>query len=132
MLRADAEKYGTSLDEYEELIAEVEANRHIPTQEELGAQAQYVQEQLLAEAKAAKELALSVLTVTTQSGKTFDANNQARLDLSNAITISDTVGIAETTWRLADNSEVVVTVSELKEALVLALTEYARIKGIGQ
>lgn len=37
MLRADALELGTSLEEYEELIAEVEANVVLPTQEELDA-----------------------------------------------------------------------------------------------
>ena len=38
MLRADAEKYGTNLDEYEELIAEVEAGIVMPTPEEIAEQ----------------------------------------------------------------------------------------------
>lgn len=38
MLRVDAEKYGTSLDEYEELIAEVEAGIVLPTPEEIAEQ----------------------------------------------------------------------------------------------
>lgn len=90
------------------------------------------EEQLKAEAKAEIARQLEMLTVTTTNGNTFDANTQARLDISNAIMISDAVGITETVWRLADDSEVPVTVAELKEALMLALTEYARVKGIGQ
>ena len=81
--------------------------------------------------KEAKNSILGNLIVTTATGNVFDANVQARLDISNAIMISDAVGITETVWRLADDSEVLVTVAELKEALMLALTEYARIKGIG-
>ena len=38
MLRLDAEKYGTSLDEYEELIAEVESNIVLPSEEEIQAE----------------------------------------------------------------------------------------------
>ena len=38
MLRADAEKYGTSLDEYEDIIAEVEAWIVLPTDEEIAEQ----------------------------------------------------------------------------------------------
>lgn len=49
MLRADAEKYGTSLDEYEELIAEVEANIILPSAEEIAKQEL---EAKIAEAKA--------------------------------------------------------------------------------
>ena len=46
MLRADAEKYGTSLEEYKELIAEVESNIVLPSEEEIQAeiQANLVQE----------------------------------------------------------------------------------------
>lgn len=38
LLRADALKYGTSLDEYEDLIAEVEAGIVLPTEEEIAEQ----------------------------------------------------------------------------------------------
>ena len=38
MLRADAEKYGTSLEEYKELIAEVESNIVLPSEEEIQAE----------------------------------------------------------------------------------------------
>lgn len=89
------------------------------------------QEELKVERKALIAQQLEVLTITTAAGNVFDANVQARLDISNAIMISDAVGITETVWRLADDSEVLVTIAELKEALMLALTEYARIKGIG-
>lgn len=82
-----------------------------------------------AEAEIAQQL--EVLTVTTSKGNTFDANNQARLDMQTAITASDFVGVTETTWRMADDSEVLITLAELKEALTLAITEYARLKGIG-
>jgi len=88
-------------------------------------------EQLEAEAKAERLKQLEVLTVTTTNGNTFDANNQARLDISNGIQVSEILGVTQTTWRMADDSEVLIEVAELKEALALALTEYARIKGIG-
>ena len=38
LLRADAEKYGTSLDEYEDIIKEVESNIVYPTPEEIAEQ----------------------------------------------------------------------------------------------
>lgn len=129
MLRARVVEFATPLSvEQESMVAEAIANFVMPTQAELDA---YAQAQAEAQAKADKVLALSTLTVTTTSGKVFDANNQARLDISNGILVSEVAGITETTWRLADNSEVLTTVTELKEALMLALTEYARIKGIG-
>jgi len=37
LLRKRAESFGTSLDEYEELIATIEANRYVPTAEEVAA-----------------------------------------------------------------------------------------------
>ena len=81
--------------------------------------------------KEARNYNLERLTVTTQSGNVFDANNQARLDMQNAITASDFIGVTQTTWRMADDSEVLIDLSELKEALALAIQEYARLKGIG-
>ena len=42
LLRADALKYGTSLDEYEYLIAEVEAGIVLPTEEEIAEQIKQV------------------------------------------------------------------------------------------
>lgn len=84
-----------------------------------------------AELKAQISKQLEELTVTTTKGNTFDANSQARLDISNGILVSQALGVTETVWRMADNKEVLVTVDELKEALALALTEYAKVKGIG-
>jgi len=86
---------------------------------------------LLEEAKATQQTTLDTLTVTTTAGNTFDANNQARLDMQNAITASDYLLIIETVWRLADDSEVLIQLDELKEALALAIQEYARVKSIG-
>ena len=102
------------------------------------------EEQIEAERKADIAQQVSVLTVTTSSGNTFDANNQARLDMQNGIEAAKTtkelidLGVLpaetewETTkWRLADNSEVVITLMELKEASLLAIKKYAEVKGIG-
>lgn len=88
-------------------------------------------EEIEAEAKAERLKQLETLTVTTSNGNTFDANNQARLDMSNGIQVSEILGVTQTTWRMADDSEVLIEVAELKEALAKALQEYARIKGIG-
>lgn len=91
------------------------------------------EEQAIADKALAKQEALKLLetlTVTTTNGNTFDANNQARLDMQNAITASDFLSVTQTTWRMADDSEVLIELSELKEALALAIQEYARVKGI--
>ena len=126
MLRAKALEFGTELDEA--LISECIANFKYPTEEEL---AQQELEAKIAGAKAEIARQLETLTVTTTNGNTFDADNQARLDMQNAITASDFVGATETTWRMADDNEVLIELSELKEALALAIQEYARVKGIG-
>ena len=89
------------------------------------------EEQIKAEAKAEIARQLEVLTVTTTNGNTFDANNQARLDMQNAITASEFLGITETSWRMEDDSEVLIELAELKEALTLAIQKYAQLKGIG-
>ena len=47
-------------------------------------------EQLEVERKAESARQLEVLTVTTSKGNTFDANNQARLDMQNGIEAAKT------------------------------------------
>ena len=102
------------------------------------------EEQIEVERKAESARQLEVLTVTTSKGNTFDANNQARLDMQNGIEAAKTtkelidLGVLpaetewETTkWRLANNSEVVITLMELKEASLLAIKKYTEVKGIG-
>lgn len=74
---------------------------------------------------------LATLTVTTSNGNVFDATSQARQDMADAILASTTLVRTTTTWRMADNSDIVITIDELKEAHALAILEYAKIKGIG-
>ena len=88
-------------------------------------------EQIEAEAKAERLKQLEVLTVTTTNGNTFDANNQARLDMSNGIQVSEILNVTQTVWRMADDTEVLIQIAELKEALAKALQAYATLKGIG-
>lgn len=83
------------------------------------------------EAKENISLQLEKLTVTTSNGNVFDAMLEARQNMADAIIASSTLGSTTTTWRMADNSEVIITLDELKEAHALAIKEYARIKGIG-
>jgi len=80
-----------------------------------------LQAQLLAEAKQAKQLALNSITVTTTSGKVFDGRDIDQQRMMSAIMSADVVGITETYWKLADNSVVMVTLVELKEALALSI-----------
>ena len=73
---------------------------------------------------------LENLSVKISTGKVFDANLEARQNLSDAIIAADFLKIKETKWRMFDNSETVVTLDELKEAHALAILEYAKIKSI--
>jgi len=94
------------------------------TQSELEAKVQM-------EAKAERLKKLEVLTVTTTNGNTFDANNQARLDMSNGIQVSEILNVTQTVWRMANDTEVLIQIAELKEALAKALQAYATLKCIG-
>jgi len=80
-----------------------------------------VAEQLIQEAKQAKQLALDSITVTTTSGKVFDGKDLDQQRMMSAIMSADVVGITETYWKLADNSVAMVTLVELKEALSLSI-----------
>lgn len=88
-------------------------------------------EEIAAAEKQAIAGQLASLTVTTNAGHAFDAYTQARQDMADAILAGATLCITETVWRLADNSEVTVSLDELKEAHALAIQAYARVKGIG-
>jgi len=62
--------------------------------------------------------AMRSLTVTTQSGWVFDADETSQTRMSRAITIMNDV--ETTVWVLADNTPIQATKAELKEALRLA------------
>ena len=78
------------------------------------------------ELKADKELALNSITVTV-NGNSFDGNETARGNMSSAILSAEIIGKTEDTWKLADNTSVVITITELKEALALSIQEVGRI-----
>lgn len=70
------------------------------------------------DAKEARRQAVAAITVTTVSGKTFDGDEESQDRMARAVVASSP---GETTqWKLADDSVVVVTHEELKEALRLA------------
>jgi len=116
--------YSIEAEEYKQWLSEGNTPEPEFTQAELEAKVQM-------EAKAERLKQLEVLTVTTTNGNTFDANNQARLDMSNGIQVSEILNVTETVWRMADDTEVLIDVAELKEALAKALQAYATLKGIG-
>lgn len=86
-----------------------------------------LEEYNLQELKQAKADALKSVKVTTAMGNIFDGNEIARGNMTSAILSSEVIGKTEDTWKLADNSELLVTISELKEALALSIQEVGRI-----
>ena len=74
-----------------------------------------------------KDTTISKLKVTAISGKTFDGDEKSQDRMLRAIQIADITGLTTTEWKLADNSIVMVTLDELKEALALSGQEMSRI-----
>lgn len=89
------------------------------TPEELEAQAEAV-------AKVVRTQELANLTVEV-NGHVFDANETARTNMMAAILAAELIGKTEESWKLADNSVVVVTLAQLKEALALAIQAVGEI-----
>ena len=104
-----------------------EGNVPLPqyTEEEL---AQQASDKAIAEARQAKELALSTITVTTTSGKVFDGREKDVSLMSGAIQAAEVLGLSEHQWKLHDNTVAVVTLAELKEALALAMVAIGTLK----
>ena len=112
MFRDDAAELGTSVAEYEGLIAQVESAISLPAAQS--------PEQILAQAKAARQLAVDSIVVTVSSGKRFDGDEVSQDRMGRAITVSEITGLTECEWVLADNKPTVITVDDLKEALVMS------------
>ena len=92
---------------------------------EFGPVAEYVapvksSDQLRAEAKAARAIAVAAIIVTTSTGKTFDGDETSQTRMARAIIGMQVANAPTITWTLANNSIVDVTVAELTEALILA------------
>lgn len=104
-----------STEEYElHESSEWEEVKPLPQAEKDAYAAQEAREQF----KLDRAQAMQTLTVTTQSGNVFDADETSQTRMSRAITIMDD---EETTvWVLADNTPIQATKAELKEALRLA------------
>ena len=83
-------------------------------------------ERIKSELKSAKKLALDNIVVDVD-GKLFDGNETARTNMLSAILSADLIGKTEETWKLADNTKVLITLVELKQALALAIQEVGRI-----
>ena len=108
-----------------ELAVDIDGNyysHYLPTGEPDLAKIQAELDEATAqEIKQAKLDALAILTVTTSNGNEFDADDVARQDMLSAIEASNTLGLTEQGWKLADNSWKVIQLAELKEASALAI-----------
>lgn len=78
-------------------------------------------------AKKEKDAKVAAVTVEISSGKVFDGDEKSQDRMLRAIQIAQITGETSTTWRLADNTDVEVTVEELKEALILAGKKMSKI-----
>lgn len=78
------------------------------------------QERKREEAKKRRAAAVDEIIVTVD-GMAFDGNEVAQLRMLSCIITSDTTGITEAIWTLADNTEVLVNISQLRQAHALAV-----------
>jgi hypothetical protein len=78
-------------------------------------------DQILAAKKAERQAIVDAIVVTVSSGKVFDGNEEAQSRMSRAIQTAEIASIPSTTWVLANNVPTLVTLAELKEALVLSM-----------
>ena len=103
------------------------------TEAELEAK-QLAEEKALAEQ--VKVTSLANLTVTTESGKVFYADTEARIDIESAIRVGELTSQDSTVWKLAEEFEgskyAQVTIDELREASMLALLAKGSIVGAVQ
>lgn len=76
-----------------------------------------------------KQEKLSKITVTTQSGITFDGNEAARTNIMGALKVAEITGQTSTNWKVANNDLVPVTIQDLEEALTLAMLAVGRTVG---
>ena len=91
--------------------------------------AKFVADPILGD-KALREEAVVKMTVTISTGKTFDADPTARINIMASILASDFLGQVSTVWRLSNNEETEVTVNELKEANAVALMKFGNLIGV--
>lgn len=127
LLKQRCAEFGVELtEEHLAILAEQKSKRHIPTEDELAAIESQKQVQIVQELKCAKTQTLNNIVVTVND-KTFDGNETARTNMLSAILSADLIGKTEETWKLADNTKVLVTLVELRQALALAIQEVGRI-----
>ena len=84
-------------------------------------------EQLREIAKAAREVAVANIKVTTAAGNTFDGDETAQTRMARAALVLSTGAAESVPWVLADNTVIQASAAELTEALALAGAEQARL-----
>lgn len=70
--------------------------------------------------KADRRIAVDAIKVTVSTGKVFDGNDAAQMNMLLALQVASIANLTATEWTLADNSRVTITLDELKEAIVLS------------
>lgn len=70
--------------------------------------------------KRVKEDLISKSFVTTTTGKVFDGDEKSQDRMIRAISIAGLTGETVTEWKMYDNTIIVVTLDELKEAVIKA------------
>ncbi|MGI2024866.1 DUF4376 domain-containing protein [Shewanella glacialipiscicola] len=72
--------------------------------------------------------AAAVKSITVEvDGLIFDGHEEAQRRMLSAMHISEEVGLTSTIWRLADNTEVVVTVDQIRQAHALSIIEQGKL-----
>jgi len=77
-----------------------------------------LQEIKTTKAKQHRQSLVDSLVVTTTSGKSFDGDEVSQDRIAKAIQVAEITGLTECEWVLANNIPTLVTLDELKEALV--------------
>lgn len=72
--------------------------------------------------KCVRDKRVGEIVVTTSTGKVFDGDETSQVRMTRTVLAMAEFNIQTTTWRMADNSDAVVTRAELVEALLLAGT----------
>ena len=77
-----------------------------------------------------RDISISEIKVTTSTGKIFDGDETSQTRMARAILGLQAAGLTTIIWTLADNTQAVVTLPELTEAMILAGQEQARLWAI--
>lgn len=99
----------------------------LPTYPEPPAPPQPTPEQFREQAKAARQIAVDAITVTTAAGNTFDGDETSQTRMARAVLVLSTGAALSVPWVLADNTVIQASAAELTEALALAGAEQARL-----